>query len=155
MIRRTYLFILSGITLAFGCQSPPETSESATADTTSQEVPVKQVLSPASVASGEPNLFVDPSGQVYLSWVEEVESGHELRYAAWQDEQWSSPQTIAQGDNWFVNWADFPSMAVTDAFAAAHWLQKSAEGTYDYDVQVALSPHSQEHCDPKDIGGSL
>jgi hypothetical protein len=39
-----------------------------------------------------------------------------------------------------VNWADFPSI-VEDATGAlfAHWLQKSGDGTYAYDVRVAVS----------------
>ncbi|WKN40773.1 exo-alpha-sialidase [Tunicatimonas pelagia] len=54
-----------------------------------------------------------------------------------------SLKTIAQGEDWFVNWADFPSMAVTDSFAVAHYLQKSAEGTYDYDIKISLADSQQ------------
>ena len=50
------------------------------------------------------------------------------------------PRTIAEGTNWFVNWADFPSMTVLpDGSLAAHWLVRSGEGTYAYDVNVARS----------------
>ncbi len=52
----------------------------------------------------------------------------------------SAPRDIAQGDDWFVNWADFPSMAVAeDGTLFAHWLQMSGEGVYSYDVRVAWS----------------
>lgn len=49
---------------------------------------------------------------------------------------------IAQGNDWFVNWADFPSLVVSSqapGHLAAHWLQQSAAGTYDYDVHIAQS----------------
>jgi hypothetical protein len=47
---------------------------------------------------------------------------------------------VAEGDNWFVNWADFPSViALTDGSLAAHWLVKSGTGTYAYDVNIARS----------------
>jgi hypothetical protein len=39
-----------------------------------------------------------------------------------------------------VNWADFPSIAVTaDGTIFAHWLQKNGSGKYAYDVYVATS----------------
>ena len=44
------------------------------------------------------------------------------------------------GDNWFVNWADFPSLAtLPDGTLLAHWLRKSGPGTFTYDVQLAVS----------------
>ncbi|NNE88793.1 MAG: exo-alpha-sialidase [Silicimonas sp.] len=47
---------------------------------------------------------------------------------------------MASGDNWFVNWADFPSVSPIDKTRwAAHWLAKRPGGTYAYDVAVALS----------------
>jgi hypothetical protein len=50
------------------------------------------------------------------------------------------PRTVAEGDNWFVNWADIPSMAaLEDGTLAAHWLEKSGGETYAYDVRLALS----------------
>ncbi len=54
----------------------------------------------------------------------------------------SAPRTIASGNNWFVNWADIPSIVSLDASGTnlmAHWLQMSAEGTYDYDIRCAIS----------------
>jgi hypothetical protein len=42
--------------------------------------------------------------------------------------------------NWFVNWADFPSMvALPDGSLAAHWLVKSGTGTYAYDINISRS----------------
>ncbi len=98
------------------------------------------VENPVSSQSGEPNLFVADQGEVYLSWIDALENDeHALRFAKWENMQWSAPQTIAQDSGWFVNWADFPSLSVNKNFMAAHWLAKSAEGTYDYEVKVALS----------------
>ena len=55
---------------------------------------------------------------------------------------------IASGDNWFVNWADFPSVtAVTEDFWAAHWLVKRPGGTYAYDVAISLSHDGGESWD--------
>ncbi len=39
---------------------------------------------------------------------------------------WSAPRVIAEGADWFVNWADFPSIvALPDGSLAAHWLVKN------------------------------
>jgi len=63
-----------------------------------------------------------------------------LKFSHWKARGWSRPRQIAQGDNWFVNWADFPSLsALADGTLVAHWLQKSSAGTYSYDVKLSLS----------------
>lgn len=100
-----------------------------------------EIASPAAPGSGEPNLTTGPDGRVYLSWIEpRPDSGHALRWAVLEDSAWSPPGTIAEGKGWFVNWADFPMLAVLPGGGmAAHWLQKSGAGTYSYDVRVARS----------------
>lgn len=106
---------------------------------------VQELPTPAGKRSAEPNLLVTPSGKVLLSWVESVGTGHELRFAVLDGKSWSKPKTVAAGDNWFVNWADFPSMAaLPDGRLAAHWLVKSAKGTYDYNVHIAQSSDGGE-----------
>jgi len=102
--------------------------------------------SPAAKGSLAPNLTVGPAGGVYLTWIEsQGGGGHALRFARRSDADWSAPRTIAKGDDWFVNWADFPSLAVMpNGELAAHWLQKSGEGTYAYDVTIARSTDAGE-----------
>lgn len=78
---------------------------------------------------GEPNLFVSPDGTIYLSWIETInDSTDAFCYSTFQNEKWTSPQEIARGQNWFVNWADFPSLSVIGPWMAAHWLQKVTSG---------------------------
>ncbi len=93
---------------------------------------------------GMPNLFRSESGEVYLSWIEFInDSTDALKFCRLgEDGQWGKAREIARGSDWFVNWADFPSLAVfpgQEDHLLAHWLQKSAQGTYDYDVVVSLS----------------
>ena len=95
---------------------------------------------PAAPGSQAPNLAVGLDGELYLSWIEPRERGHALRFATWDDGAWSAPRTIASGEDWFVNWADFPSMAaLEDGTLVAHWLVRSGGEGYAYDVHVALS----------------
>lgn len=99
-----------------------------------------EIPSPAG-AGGEPNLFVSADGQAYLSWIGYPNDSTDVLYfSKLESGQWGQAKKIAEGTNWFVNWADFPSLAVFHGQAdhlAAHWLQMSAEGTYDYDVRIA------------------
>lgn len=100
-------------------------------------------LKTSSKNGGEPNLFVSENDEVYLSWVEYLNGSIDIfLFSKLENNQWAKPNEIARGSNWFVNWADFPSMVAyqnNNQHLAAHWLQKSAEGTYDYDVRIAQS----------------
>jgi hypothetical protein len=99
----------------------------------------REIPSPSAPGSGEPNLSVR-DGRVFLSWLEAVEEGHALRFSTRGADGWSEPVTIAMGDNFFVNWADFPSVvALPDGRLAAHWLVRSGPGRYAYDVHISQS----------------
>lgn len=97
--------------------------------------------SPAGRDSREPNLTTTHDGKIILSWVERVrDKRYALRFAMRDADGWSKAYNVDEGENWFINWADFPSViALTDGSLAAHWLVKSGPGTYAYDVNIALS----------------
>jgi BNR repeat-like domain len=106
--------------------------------------PFTEIASPAGSASAEPNLSVAPDGRIFFSWLEPSGKTSFLKFSVLGSiNQWSAPQTIARGENWFVNWADFPSMiALPDGSLAAHWLARSAASTYAYNVNIAFSRDS-------------
>ncbi len=97
---------------------------------------------PAGPESGQPQLQVAGDSAVWLSWVAPTDSGHALRYAALADEAWSPTRTVATGADWFVNWADLPSVVpLPEGRAAAHFLQNNHRKMDDrvllaYDVRV-------------------
>jgi len=101
---------------------------------------------------GEPNLFVSEEGEIYLSWIEYLnDSTDALLFSTLEQMQWSTPKTIAKGNDWFTNWADFPSFVAyqnNTQHLAAHWLQKSGAGTYDYDVRISQSLDGGKHWQP-------
>lgn len=102
---------------------------------------IRTLASPASPGSAEPNLSMS-NGKVYLSWIEmAADSGHMLRYSMLQGTRFTPARTIAAGPkgSWFVNWADFPSMLVTNNQMVAHWLERNGTGRYAYGVRVARS----------------
>lgn len=87
-----------------------------------------------------PFLAAGAGGALFLSWVEpDNDQGHALKYSRWQDRAWSGTETIARGRNWFVNWADFPSLSIaSDGAMFAHWLVRAESGgKYGYGIRVA------------------
>ena len=98
---------------------------------------------PAAPGSGQPFLASDADGGVWMSWTEPASGGAHRVAAAYFDGaagQWGAPVAIAQGSDFFVNWADFPSIHAFDELLVAHWLQRGGGGgTYDYGVRLAWS----------------
>ena len=121
---KVYLY-LSLVLLFCACQNDTKTGMT-------KALLIKEIASPCK-KGGEPNLFVSETGQIYLSWVEQLnDTTNALLFSILGKDNWSAPQSIAQGSDWFVNWADFPSLVAykdQGQSLAAHWLQKSAAGS--------------------------
>ena len=107
-------------------------------DTTEPRITAVEVL--ALPGSMGPNLAVGPDGTTVLSWIEPLDDGHALRYSTLEGSTWSEPATVAVGEDWFVNWADFPSVVpVSESLWGAHWLVSQPAGGYAYDIFAAIS----------------
>ena len=113
--------------LAMGGKSEPPSS-----------VVVTPLSVPASAESGQPHLHAEDDGPVWLSWVDPVgEEQHALRYATLEDTSWTEPRTAAQGADWFVNWADVPSLRpLPNGRIAAHYLQGNGPDPLAYAVRI-------------------
>ncbi|MGI8581160.1 MAG: sialidase family protein [Chitinophagaceae bacterium] len=108
--------------------------------TDNKENSLKQLVSPADSVSAEPYLFTDKNGLVYLSWIEKTKEKSLLKFSVLSNENWSEPGTITTGNNWFVNWADYPMLAADGAGnMIAHILEKSENDKYTYDVKLITS----------------
>jgi hypothetical protein len=100
---------------------------------------VEPLPSPAAEDSLTPFLAGSASG-LHLSWLEKAAEGHRLRYARWDGARFTEPATVRASDRFFANWADFSSvLPFGEGRLAAHWLEKAASGTYEYDVWVSIS----------------
>jgi len=88
-----------------------------------------------------PRLVTLPNDQVLMSWVEPIGENAALKFAKLKDGHVVTQGEVARGTNWFLNWADFPSvMPITDNFWLSHRLVKQSGGSaYDYDVMLSLS----------------
>lgn len=119
-------------TMALAVRSSTESSLDWTA--TIQPVP-----SPAAPGSSGPQLTVSDKG-VLLSWIERSGTYAALKFAERTATGWTTPRQVAAGSDWFVNWADVPSVIrLADGSIYGHWLQKSGPATYAYDVRLARS----------------
>lgn len=127
--------------LALACAVVMAIATVPAAGTAAEEWPIAFVPlpSPATGSSAEPQLAVK-GDRVTLSWMERSGDRATLKFAERTPDGWSQPRTVVSGDNFFVNWADVPSVVrLADDSLAAHWLQKSAASTYAYDVRLSFS----------------
>ena len=140
---KRWLALAFSVVFTSGCKHG-DTYFSFTPKNSDQPLVIRPTESPATGDTREPELTATPDGRIILSWVEKLDAKrHALRAAIRDQAGWSKTVTVAEGDNWFVNWADFPSVvALTDGTLAAHWLVKSAAPTYAYNVNIALSKDS-------------
>lgn len=104
---------------------------------------VTPIESAAAEGSGMYSLETGADGRVYLAWIKPLaEDGHALEFSRLENGRWQPPREIARGSNWFVNWADHPSVtALADGTLMAHWLVHTGRksGSYGYGVHAAQS----------------
>lgn len=95
---------------------------------------------PASAGSLAPALAPLGDGRLVLTWLENSKDGHAMKFSVYGDGEFGPPGTIADGRDWFANWADTPGLFVLPGGDwLAHWLVKSGPATYAYDVVMARS----------------
>ncbi|MFT7242776.1 MAG: hypothetical protein ACI82A_000116 [Candidatus Azotimanducaceae bacterium] len=99
---------------------------------------IQMLHAPTGEQTSLSRLTTDDTGTVHLSWVQSQGKVSSLYRSSFADNAWSDASLISSGDDWFVNWADFPFLSVNDSSMAAHWLQKSSQGTYNYDVKATF-----------------
>lgn len=101
---------------------------------------INDPLPPVSDGSVYPNLIQSNDGSLFMIWTNEKEKYSSIVFSEFNGRAWSDPVLIFESNSLFVNWADFPSIfhAGGDSLIV-HWLQKSASGTFDYNIQLSFS----------------
>ena len=96
-------------------------------------------LPPTGASSRYPNVTETDRGMAII-WFEPIQEGHALKWSEFNGRMWSNPVIITSGKDYFINWADFPSIFYNGKnHFAVHWLEKNGNGPYDYVVKVAQS----------------
>ena len=78
---------------------------------------------------------------LFISWTEQVLDSNFLYVTKLEGGSWSNKKLITKGTDWFVNWADFPSISynnLSNSIFSFH-LQKSSEETFSYDVNYHIN----------------
>ena len=110
------------------------------ADEPSLSVTYEEVLHPSKAGAMNPELFSSEGSSLLMSWLEPGDQGYNVQMSLYDGVRWSTPSNVSGGDELFINWADYPSIArVNDEVMAVHWLRTHARGAYSYNVNIALS----------------
>ncbi|HBK72359.1 MAG TPA: hypothetical protein DDZ39_12015 [Flavobacteriaceae bacterium] len=103
------------------------------------------IESPSVADSMYPFLFNNGS-ELFMSWTQKInDSVYSVNFSSLRNQEWSKPIEIAKGNDWFVNWADFPAIAVNKENILTHFLQKSDPETFAYNVHLKLSNDKGKH----------
>jgi hypothetical protein len=132
------------LTIATGCGrgNAPDTRTAAATQTTKPAAwtPVVQPLDvPAAARSFEPFISTSPRG-LLLSWIEPDGHASTLKFAERTPTGWSDVRTAASGHDWFVSWADVPSvMRLTNGTLVANWFRNTNIQQEGYDLWLSYS----------------
>lgn len=87
--------------------------------------------------------------KAYISWVEQSEKTSRFYFGQLEQNEVHSVQLIAEGDDWFVNWADYPQIRFFEnGSILAVFLKKSGPGTFAYDIMYTLSKNGEDWTNP-------
>ncbi|MGE0446784.1 MAG: sialidase family protein [Vicinamibacterales bacterium] len=97
------------------------------------------VASPAAGVSLAPQLTTSSTGTI-LSWIEQAGDTATLKFAERTASGWSAPATVAAGNNWFVSYADVPSVVrKRDGTLVANWLVETDASIEAYNLLLSYS----------------
>jgi hypothetical protein len=121
-----------------GGTEPRLPDDATTADLTWAVVPEPLAL-PAGAGSAQPHLSASGRG-IILSWLDHSGQTATLRFAERTRDGWSDVRTVASGDDWFVSWADVPSVVrLADGTLVAHWYTNTDPLIEAYDLWLSYS----------------
>ena len=128
-LQRLVLLVAAAGALA-GCDVGTETASGPRA-----------VTFPGTAGSAQPRLTAGLDGAPVLSWLEPAaDDTVALRYAVYDGGAFGAPREVARGDDWFVNWADLPSVQpILGEVWAAHWLERAPDSAGAYHVATSVS----------------
>ena len=102
-------------------------------------VAVERVAPPAGPNSSEPQLTASDNGLVF-TWIERVGKTTFLKFAERSASGWTTPMTAASGDDWFLSYADMPSVIrLGNGTLVAQWLQQIDPIMESYNLRMSYS----------------
>jgi hypothetical protein len=106
-----------------------------------KDLTVDRVAFTSGAKAAQPSVTVDRREGFVVTWQERDGEGSALRFAVIDVAGKELRRgLVSSGEDRFINSADFPSLAVLDnGDWVTFWLQKTAEGTYAYEVRTTRS----------------
>jgi hypothetical protein len=102
-------------------------------------VAVQRLESPAGANSSEPQMAVSDRG-VLLSWIERGGTTTSLKFAERTASGWTTPVTAASGPDWFLSYADVPSVQrLASGTLVAQWLETTDAQIEAYNLRLSYS----------------
>lgn len=132
-MQKTFIGLTAAAVAAatFGCGGTP-----APAD---WKVGIQALESPAGANSSEPQMSVSSRG-VLLSWIERVGTTTSLKFAERTASGWTQPITAASGPDWFLSYADVPSVhRIGNGTLVAQWLENTDPQIEAYNLRMSYS----------------
>lgn len=103
------------------------------------------LAAPAAPGAMGSSLARGPDGTAYLSWLEPAGGENwALKFSRFDTalQRWGEAQHIAQGADFFVNWADFPVLAVQPDRMTAVWFVNNPGGGHGHHEATYHAVHS-------------
>ena len=143
MIRPVALVTLAVTAAACG-SSAPGPAPAPRAETSAAPSPWAVTVAPATVGAAAGSLapqITRDAGGLIVSWLQTGGSGTAtLKFAERTATGWSRAQTVASGTDWFVSWADVPSVSrLADGTLVAQWLKNVDPSIEAYDLRLSTS----------------
>jgi hypothetical protein len=99
-----------------------------------------EVIDTPVLLNSEQPFLLGNEGNLHMLWTETVpESKVALLRSTYSKGQWADRNEVARGEDWFVNWADFPALSKSGKNMITHYLKKSDTATFSYDIRFLHS----------------
>jgi hypothetical protein len=142
LVRLTVAGLVCGLA---ACRQPSSTTSTPAGSTSPAAAapvwslaPQGQAL-PAGPGSAQPQITVSARGLI-ASWLESGADATTLKFSERTAAGWSPAHTVARGTDWFVSWADVPTvLRLRDGTLVAQWLKNVDPAVEAYDIQIATS----------------
>ena len=86
----------------------------------SNDIKIEEISFSYENNNAQPSLVLN-NDNLSLTWISSVEDMNaSLNFRQFKNDGWTNPIKLANGSDWFVNWADFPTHAIRgDQFKTA------------------------------------
>ena len=100
---------------------------------------IQPLAAPAAGTSLAPQLTTSARGTI-LSWIEQGDATTALKFSERTGDGWTPAMTVASGGNWFVSYADVPSVVrKADGTLVANWLVETDASIEAYNLLLSYS----------------